>query len=143
MVAISVELRNLPSTEAAMGWAGSHTLVADRPEGKAGGMGLGFNGGQLLALAIGGCFCNDLRYAAHDLGVDIDAISVNVTIELEGEPLIASSAVMDVACTTSDGTDPASVVERAKTICTVSNSVMRGFPVAIQTCAGTEPNARR
>jgi hypothetical protein len=33
-----------------MGWAGGHTIIVDRPEGKAGGMGLGFNGGQLLAL---------------------------------------------------------------------------------------------
>lgn len=32
-------------------------------------MGLGFNGGQPLALAIGGCLCNDLRYVAHAMGV--------------------------------------------------------------------------
>ena len=32
-------------------------------------MGLDFNGGQPLALAIGGCLCNDLRYVAHAMGV--------------------------------------------------------------------------
>ncbi|WP_352751767.1 hypothetical protein [Mesorhizobium sp. M0518] len=56
MVSMSVELRNMGGTQAAMGWVGGHTIIVDRPEGKAGGMGLGFNGGQLLALAIGGCF---------------------------------------------------------------------------------------
>ena len=61
MVQSVVELRNVQGTEAAMGWAGSHTMVVDRPEGTAGGLGLGFNGGQLLALAIGGCYCNDLE----------------------------------------------------------------------------------
>lgn len=37
MVAITVELRNVEGTEAALGWAGSHTVVLGRPEGKAGG----------------------------------------------------------------------------------------------------------
>lgn len=83
MVPSIVELRNVPGTEAALGWAGGHTVVVDRPEGKAGGMGLGFNGGQLLALAIGGYYCNDLRYVAHDLGVDIGEIEVTVKLELD------------------------------------------------------------
>ena len=52
MVAMTIELRNVEGTEAAMGWAGGHTIVVDRPEGKAGGLGLGFNGAQLLALGL-------------------------------------------------------------------------------------------
>lgn len=39
MVQSSVELRNVPGAEAALGWAGAHTLVVDRPDGKAGGLG--------------------------------------------------------------------------------------------------------
>jgi organic hydroperoxide reductase OsmC/OhrA len=56
MPTVSVELRNVAGTEAALGWAGAHTIVVDRPEGHARGRGLGFNGPQLLALTIGGCF---------------------------------------------------------------------------------------
>ena len=37
MVSMTVELRNVEGTEAAMGWAGDHTIVVDRPPGKAGG----------------------------------------------------------------------------------------------------------
>ena len=48
MVSMTVELRNIEDTQAAMGWAGGHTIIVDRAEGKAGGMGLGFNGGQLF-----------------------------------------------------------------------------------------------
>lgn len=55
MRSVNVEVRNLKGTEAALGWAGSHTLVIDRAIGKAGGLGLGFNGDELLALTIGGC----------------------------------------------------------------------------------------
>jgi organic hydroperoxide reductase OsmC/OhrA len=133
MVAISVELRNVEGTEAAMGWAGGHTVVADRPDGKAGGLGLGFNGAQLLALAIGGCFCNDLRYAAHEMNVKLGAIKVVVVVQLEGEPLIATAATMDVSCETLDGADPRKVVESAKATCMVSNSLRRGIPVSIHT----------
>lgn len=133
MPVMAVELRNIAGTEAALGWAGGHTLVVDRPEGKAGGLGLGFNGGQLLALAIGGCFCNDLRYAAHELGAALGNISVKVTLELDGAPLIATRASMEVACERSDGSDPAPVIERARTISTVANSLRAGIPVEIST----------
>ena len=132
MVAMTVELRNVEGTQAAMGWAGGHTMIVDRPAGKAGGMGLGFNGAQILALAIGGCFCNDLRYVADELSVVMDSISVTVTIELEGDPLIATSATMAVSCTLTDGSDPVPIVEKAKSSCMVSNSLARGIPVAIE-----------
>ncbi len=132
MPSMTVELRNVAGTEAAMGWADGHTLIVDRPEGKAGGMGLGFNGGQLLALAIGGCFCNDLRYAAHEMGVGLAGIAVNVTIELEGTPLLATSARMQVVCETSDGSDPRPVIARAEAVSTVANSLRRGVPVDVR-----------
>ncbi|MCC2610753.1 OsmC family protein [Neorhizobium petrolearium] len=133
MVSSIIELRNVAGTEAAMGWAGSHTLVVDRPEGKAGGLGLGFNGAQLLALAIGGCFCNDLRYVAHDMGIEIDAIAVRVTLELDGSPLITTRADLDVTCTSRDRIDTSALIDRARRVCTVANSVMRGFPVSFRT----------
>ncbi|MGN6466492.1 MAG: OsmC family protein [Rhizobiaceae bacterium] len=132
MATATVELSSVPGTEAAMGWAGGHTLVVDRPEGRAGGKGLGFNGAQLLGLALGGCFCNDLRYAAHELGVQLSNISVSVTIELDGEPLIARSATMTVDCRTLDGSPATAVVERAEAICTVANSLVKGLSVRFQ-----------
>ena len=132
MASVRVDLRNVPGTEAAMGWAGSHTLVADRPAGKAGGLGLGFNGAQLLGLALGGCFCNDLRYVAHEMGIGLGAIAVSVTVEMEGDPLITTAATMEVSCTTLDGSDPQRVVDRAQEICMVSNSVQRGIAVNVK-----------
>ncbi|MDR7031784.1 OsmC family protein [Mesorhizobium sp. BE184] len=135
MVSMTVELRNLEGTEAAVGWAGAHTVFIDRPVGKAGGKGLGFNGGQMLALAIGGCFCNDLRYVAHGMGVALGRIAVSVTLELDGEPLLATSATITVSCETLDGSNPQMLIERAKADSTVSNSLARGFPVTVATAA--------
>ena len=52
-LAFEVEFRNVAGEATAIGSAGPYTLVVDRPT-DGGGRGLGFNGGQLLYLAIGG-----------------------------------------------------------------------------------------
>lgn len=131
MVESIVELRNLPGTEAAVGWASGHTVVVDRPAGRAGGLGLGFNGAQLLALAIGGCYCNDLRYVAHEQGVEVGEIAVKVRIELDGSPLIATHAELSVRCELRDGSDPQPIIDRAWSVCTVANSLNRGVKTAL------------
>ncbi|MDM9645044.1 OsmC family protein [Rhizobium sp. S163] len=132
MVSMTVELRNVAGTQAAMGWAGGHTLVVDRPQGKAGGQGLGFNGAQLLALALGGCFCNDLRYVAEEMGCELGSIAVSVTVELDGSPLVTTAAHMQVACEMADGSSADAVIEKAKASCMVSNSLQRGVAVSIE-----------
>jgi len=119
-------------TEAALGWAGSHTLIVDRAEGKAGGKGLGFNGGQLLGLAIGGCLCNDLRYVAHDLGVQLLSVEVDVTVRLEGNPALATAAEVAVRVDAADKkTDVDALIERAVEISTVANSLQRGLSITV------------
>ena len=122
MTKMTVNLRSIPGTHAAIGWAEGHTIVVDRPDGRAGGMGLGFNGGQLLALAIGGCLCNDLQYVAHDMGVSLTSVEVEVTITLEGNPAIATHAKTRVAVTTADlSREAASIIRRAQEICGTSH----------------------
>lgn len=130
MASLSVSLRSIIDTQAAMGWADGHTVIIDRPEGRAGGLGLGFNGGQMLALAIGGCFCNDLRYMAEMLRVKVETVALDVTLALEGKPSLVTGAQI-VAKVTGEG-DMAELVRRAAEDSTVSNSVQRGFPVSIR-----------
>jgi organic hydroperoxide reductase OsmC/OhrA len=131
MAQMTVELRNIAGTEAALGWAGAHTLVVDRSQGKAGGQGLGFNGGELLALAIGGCFCNDLRYVAHARGIQLGGIEVKVTLDLSGEPLLATGATILVSCDLPQGGDAQALIAEAERISTVSNSLKAGVPVRV------------
>lgn len=126
---MSVSLRSIPDTQATVGWAGGHTVVIDRPDGRAGGLGLGFNGGQMIALAIGGCFCNDLRYIAETMNVRVDTIWVDVTIVLEGQPPLVVSA--EVRAQVQGDGDMAELIRRAAADSTVGNSVQRGFPVTV------------
>jgi organic hydroperoxide reductase OsmC/OhrA len=127
----TIEYRIVPGTRAALGFAGTHSVIADRPQDISGGMGLGFNGGELLALAIGGCFCNDMQAIADEMGLAIEELSVNVSIDFAGKPSLASDARMVVDCSLAGGADPSELIERAKKVTTISNSLRSGFPVEI------------
>lgn len=128
---VTVELHSIEGTQAALGIAGQHTVVVDRPEGNAGGRGIGFNGAQMLGLTIGGCFCNDLRYVAEEMGVQIQSIAVSVELELEGTPILTKAAKLEVQCTLEDGSNPKELITRAKASCMASNSLSKGIPVEI------------
>ena len=130
MASMTIEYRSLEGTGASVGRSGQHTLIADRPEGKAAGTGLGFNGGELLALSLGGCFCNDVHYAAHEMGVLVSHLQVSVTIDFDGDPLLASNASVHVQCRLAGGLSPDELLKRAKARCTVANSLRNGVDVA-------------
>jgi len=79
----SVETRNIAGQVTALGSAGQFTLVIDRPT-EAGGGGKGFNGGQLLYLAVAGCVSNDLFREATALGLELDSVRVTVDGDFAG-----------------------------------------------------------
>jgi putative redox protein len=76
----------------AVGWAGDRTLTIDRPQ-DAGGMGLGYNGGELLFLAIGACYTNDIFREASKRGINIRSVEVDVKGEWGGDPVRAQNVV--------------------------------------------------
>jgi organic hydroperoxide reductase OsmC/OhrA len=127
----TIEYRVLPGTRASVGRADGHTVVADRPKGKAGGLGLGFNGGELLALAIGGCFCNDMQALADEMRLAIADLRVSVSIDFSGDPSRASGARMSVECALADGSDPSELINRAQAVTTIGNSLRAGIPLEI------------
>ena len=89
-----VEFRNLAGEATAIGSAGPFTLVVDRPTD--GGLGLGFNGGQLLYLAIGGCVSNDLFREAAALGIRLRTVRVVVRGDFSGDPAVSDPVAYDV-----------------------------------------------
>jgi organic hydroperoxide reductase OsmC/OhrA len=131
MLELEARYRRLPGTRAAVGQAGNHCVIADRPQGRAGGGGGGFNGGQLLALSLGACYCNDLQYAAEALGVEIADLDIEVLIDFGGEPTVAKEIEMRVGVTLADGGDPGALIEQAAAGCTIANTLRAGVPVRI------------
>jgi uncharacterized OsmC-like protein len=90
-----VEVRNVAGEPAAIGSAGAHTLVVDRPA-DGGGRGVGFNGGQLLYLAIAGCVSNDLFREARADGIALERVRVIVEGDFRGDPPVSTDVTYHV-----------------------------------------------
>jgi putative redox protein len=90
-----VEVRNVAGEPAAIGNAGPYTVVMDRPV-DGGGRGVGFNGGQLLYLAIAGCISNDLFREASAAGIDLQRVRVLARGDFSGDPAVSAPIEYEV-----------------------------------------------
>ena len=128
-----VEVRNVAGEPAAVGNAGQHTVVVDRPA-DGGGRGLGFNGGELLYLAIAGCVSNDLFREARREGIVLDRVRVVVRGDFEGDPAVSTDVAYDVEVT---GDAPPeqleSLVAKVDEIAEIPNSLRRATSVSLGT----------
>jgi uncharacterized OsmC-like protein len=84
----SAHIRTAHGSSMAVGWAGRHTLVVG-PSEQDGGSGLGYTGGELLLLAIGACFCNDLFREAAKRTIILTHVQVDICCTWGGEPVVA------------------------------------------------------
>lgn len=87
---MSVHVRSAHEGNFSVGWSGTHSLVIDRSPDD-GGQGLGFNGGQLLLLALGACYANDVFREATKREVDVVGIRVIVECDWGDEPVRAQN----------------------------------------------------
>ena len=95
MGAYDVETRSLDGIATAIGSAGPFTLVVDRPVDGGGG-GKGFNGGQLLNLAVAGCVSNDLFREAARRGIELRRVTVRVQSDYAGDPAVSTPITYSV-----------------------------------------------
>lgn len=127
----TVEVRTAGGDATGLGNAGPYTLVVDRPDG-AGGRGLGFNGGQLLYLAVAGCVSNDLYREARARGIGLTSVRVVVEGDFSGDPPVSDEIVYRVEI---DGDAAAEDLERlvrhVDEIAEIPNSLRRGTRVRL------------
>jgi putative redox protein len=93
-VSYEVETISVDGRTTALGAADGFTLVVDRPA-EAGGGGRGFNGGQLLNLAVVGCISNDLFRESARAGVTLRRVGVTGS-DYVGEPAVSTPIEYDV-----------------------------------------------
>lgn len=127
---VSMRFQNLPGTRAGVARVATRTLIADRPEGVAKGEGLGFNGAELLAAALGGCFWNDLHYVAEARGYILGAVEVTVDATLSGVPLRVTAAAIHARIAADEPAHARECFDAACLESTIANSLMPAFPVA-------------
>jgi putative redox protein len=131
MSGFEVETISVDGRTTAVGSAGPFTLMVDRPA-EAGGGGRGFNGGQLLNLAVAGCISNDLFREAARVGISLRRVRVTVVGDYAGDPAISTPIEYEVELT-GDTTDDAlrELVERVDDIAEIPNSIRRGTEVRL------------
>ncbi len=131
MAQTTVRVRTVQDACVAVGWTGHRTLTIDRPE-QAGGMGLGFNGGELLLLAIGGCYCNDIFREAAKRGMAIKSVHVDVEADWGGEPVRAQNVTLAtrIEAEASEG-EILALIEDTDRLAEIPNSLRLGTPVTL------------
>lgn len=130
-MSFEVRTESLGGTATALGWARGHTVVIDRPA-DGGGQDLGFNGGELLHLAVAGCVSNDLFREARALGIWITRVAITVRGEFVGSPPVSSGIDYSVEVW-GDAPEPAlrALLARVDAIAEVPNSLRWGTAVRL------------
>jgi organic hydroperoxide reductase OsmC/OhrA len=130
-VSFEVEVRNVDGAVTALGAAGPFTLVVDSPA-EAGGGGRGFNGGQLLHLAVAGCVSNDLFREAAKRGITLTRVAVTVDGDYGGQPATSTGISYSVELTgQAPESDLAALVNHVDVIAEIPNSLRQGTPVTL------------
>ena len=129
MGAYEVETISVDGRTTALGSAGTFTLVVDRPVDGGGG-GQGFNGGQLLNLAVAGCISNDLFREAARVGIKLRRVRVVARSDYVGEPAVSTPIQYDVELH-GDAPEDAlrQLLEHVDTIAEIPNSLRHGTAV--------------
>lgn len=92
----TVEIRTVSGSSLAVGSSGPRTVTIDRTK-ESGGLGLGFSGGELLLLAIGGCYSNDVFREAAKRNIFVTSVQVKVHADWAGDPVRAQNVSFDVS----------------------------------------------
>ena len=128
---IEVETQNVGGQVTAVGSADAFTLVIDRPT-EGGGRGLGFNGGQLLYLAVAGCISNDLFREARTAGIELCTVRVKVSGDFVGDPAVSEEIHYGVELT-GNATDNelSALIEQVDHVAEIPNSLRQGTQVRL------------
>jgi len=116
----------------ALGTAGQLTVVADRPVA-AGGLGLGFNGGQLLYLAIAACVSNDLYREAATAGIALRRVAIDVDGDFPARGAPSTPIAVTVWIDSDAGMDAIrALVAEVDRVAEIPNSLRGTVPVTIE-----------
>ncbi len=107
---------------ASQGSARDHRVTMDRPEAK-GGENRGAMGGEVLLMALGGCFMSNLLAASKSREVELKGVKLNITGVLASAPPRFTAITMEIRAEK----HPSDLMEKLVTIaergCIVANTL--------------------
>jgi putative redox protein len=128
---MSVHVRSAHEGTFSVGWSGKHSLVIDRSPGD-GGQGMGFNGGQLLLLALGACYANDVFREAGKRDLEVLGVRVVVECDWEGSPTTARNVTFSTRVeAAADEDEILELIRHVDEIAEIHNTLRNGIPVEL------------
>ncbi len=109
---------------AALVSARGHEVSIDEPE-SVGGEDEGMMPTELFAASVASCFCLALGYAARKRSIELPGLRVDVRAERAGDELRYKRLVVEARAAAAEA-DLARLVESAKRLCWVSNTLVAG-----------------
>jgi len=108
----------------------THSVLIDRPTDK-GGADRGPMGGELLLLALGGCFMSNLLAAIRSRESTVSDVRVTVDATIDGTPERMTAYTVRVAARYDDPPEMEKLVTIAERACIVANTLKAGSPIAV------------
>lgn len=99
-----------------------HSVLIDRPESK-GGTDQGAMGGEMLLVALGGCFMSNLLEIVRTREANISDINIEVIGTLDGAPARFTAIEMQITAQHDDSEQLEKFVTMAERGCIVANSI--------------------
>jgi putative redox protein len=128
---MSVHVRSAHEGSFSVGWSGQRSLVIDRSPDD-GGQGLGFNGGQLLLLAVGACYANDVFREAAKREIEIVGVRVVVECDWGEDPVRAQNVQISTRVEAAAGEDEImDLIQHVDEIAEVHNTLRGGVAVEL------------
>ena len=125
------KIRTISGMQSAVGWSGNQTITIGRSK-DVGGDGIGYSGGQVLVLAVGTCFYNNLFYAADQRNIKIRNVELEVVSRWTEEPMVSSGIQINAKVEAEANSDEIQeLILYASQASTVSNSVREGITVSM------------
>lgn len=126
-ITVTVQQQSLTTSQ---GSARNHTVLVDRPESK-GGTDLGMMGGEMLLVALGGCFMSNLLEAVRTREAAIRNIQTDIIGTLEGSPAAYTAIEMRIRAEYDDAALFQKLVTIAERSCICANTLRQGLPISI------------
>jgi len=128
---MTVHVRSAHEGSFSVGWAGQNSLVIDRSPGD-GGQGMGFDGGQLLLLALGACYANDVFREADRRDIEVIGVRVVVECDWEGAPTLAQNVRFSTRVeAAADEDEIMDMIRHVDEIAEIHNSLRNGIDVEL------------
>ncbi len=121
MTQVTVHVNQI-DTATSEGIARNHKVFIDRPVGK-GGADAGAMGGELLLMALGGCFNSNLLAAIKARDADIQDVKIEIVGTLASAPSRFSAIEMTINATAVDRAQLEKLVTISERACIVANTL--------------------